>query len=116
MTNYNLIIWLATVTVLIVSVTSLIIYDQWDDEQTSIKIKPPFGTLTCDEINKQNAIGMHIANNDTTFSQERIIECMNEIVDELEYRDINHVKKYCIDSNGVYHKDKCYSAYKNWEK
>ena len=39
-----------------------------------------FGELTCEEIRKLNIIGLKVANNDTTYSQERIFECLKEVI------------------------------------
>jgi len=38
-----------------------------------------FSDLSCEEIVKNNNIGLIYSKNDTSFSQERIIECLKEI-------------------------------------
>jgi len=49
--------------------------------QTSGDKKEPlkFSDLSCEEIVKKNNIGLKYSKNDTSFSQERIIECLKEI-------------------------------------
>ena len=108
-------IYLAAVISVITFVLSSIGYvslDYFEDQEPKSKV---FADLTCEEIRKLNIAGLKIPENDTTFSQDRIFECIKEIADELDDADEDKVKKHCETSNGVYHKDKCYDTFRNWD-
>ena len=84
--------------------------DYFEDQEPKSKV---FADLTCEEIRKLNIAGLKIPENDTTFSQDRIFECIKEIADELKYQDYIKSSKYCTDRGGVWANDQCYDMYKN---
>lgn len=69
---------------------------------------PAFNTLTCDEIVNQNQLGIIYRTNDTTFSQERIIECLKEHRVSLELQDYKGSQLECMDNDDVWMNEQCY--------
>jgi hypothetical protein len=105
--NKIVILAIISISAFVLSATAYVLYEEPVPEQKL------FSELTCEEIRKLNRIGLQIANNDTTFSQDRIFDCLKEELDPIPLdpsRSIDHSKYY---SSHTFSSDK-YGKIKEW--
>lgn len=107
--NKITIISVISVIVFVLSSIGYVSLDYFENPEPQSK---PFAGLTCEEIRKLNNIGIIVPKNDTTFSQKRIFDCLEEELEPITIPvryDYSHsfsddpsgkLKEWCIENNG----------------